>query len=90
MLEERYVYVPPVENQDKLRTKSVKGASIVSYASRQLLGNDLKEPFPDKAYSTVIETVFMRKWGMLKRGRPMPFKSLQILIFAKPGTPSQK
>lgn len=70
MLEELYVYVPPVENQDKLRTKSIKGASIVSYASRQLLGNDLKEPFPDKAYNTVIETVFVRKWGMLKKGRP--------------------
>ncbi len=70
MLEELYIYVPPVENQDKLRTKSVKGASIVSYASRQMLGNDLKEPFPDAAFNTVIETVFVRKWGMLKKGRP--------------------
>jgi len=70
MLEELYVYVPPVENQDKLRTRSVKGATIVSYASRQLLGNDLKEPFPDTAFNTVIETVFIRKWGMLKKGRP--------------------
>jgi len=70
MLDELYIYVPPVENQDKLRTKSVKGASIISYASRQLLGNDLREPFPDRAYNTLIETVFIRKWGLLKKGRP--------------------
>ena len=70
MLEELYVYVPPVENQDKLRTRSVKGASIVSHTSRKLLENDLKEPFPDTAFNTVIETAFMRKWGMLKKGRP--------------------
>jgi hypothetical protein len=70
MLEELYIYVPPVESQDKLRTKSTKGANIVSYASRQLLGNDLKEPFPDKAFNTLIETVFVRKWGLLKKGNP--------------------
>ena len=71
MLEELYTYVPPVESQDKLRTKSTKGASIISYASRQLLVNDLKEAsFPDRAYSTLIDTVFVRKWGLLRKGNP--------------------
>lgn len=70
MLEELYTYVPPVEGQDKLRTKSIAGSGIVSYASRQLLGNELKQPFPNQAYNTLIDTVFVRRWRLLKPGRP--------------------
>jgi hypothetical protein len=70
MLDELYTYVAPVENQEKLRTKSNAGASIVSYASRQLLANDLKESFPNQSYKTLIEAVFVRRWQLLKPGRP--------------------
>jgi hypothetical protein len=70
MLEELYTYVPPVEGQDKLRTKSTAGSGIVSYASRQLLGNELKEPFPNQSYNTLIDKVFVQRWRLLKPGRP--------------------
>jgi hypothetical protein len=70
MLDELYTYVPPVESQDKLRTRSTAGSQVVSFASRQLLANDLKEPFPNNAYKNVIDPVFIRRWKLLKAGTP--------------------
>ena len=70
MLDELYTYVAPVENQDKLRNKSNTGSSIISFASRHLLANDLKEPFLNQAYTTLINTVFIRRWQLLKPGNP--------------------
>lgn len=70
MLDELYTYVPPVENIDKLRTRSTAGSQVVSYTSVQLLANDLKEPFPNKSFKSVIDPVFIRKWKMLKAGTP--------------------
>lgn len=74
MLEELYLYVPPVEGQDKLKTKSTKGAEVVSYVSLHLLANDLKEPFPNKAYENLIIPVFVRRWNLLKPGNPYTVK----------------
>jgi hypothetical protein len=70
MLEELYPYVPPVEGQDKLRLRSNTGAQIISYVSRKLLANDLKEPFPNQSYANLLEPVFIRRWKILKSGHP--------------------
>jgi len=70
MLEELYPYVPPVEGQDKLRMRSNAGTQVISYVSRQLLGNDLKEPFPNQSYKNLIDPVFIRRWKILKSGSP--------------------
>lgn len=74
MLEELYLYVPPVEGQDKLKAKSTAGAKVVSYVSLHLLANDLKEPFPDKSYENLINPVFVRRWNLLKPGNPYTVK----------------
>lgn len=70
MLEELYPFVAPIEGQDKLRTRSAAGSKVVSFASRQLLAGDLKEPFPDKSYKNLIQPIFVRCWGLLKPGTP--------------------
>lgn len=70
MLEDLYFYVPPVDNQDKLRLKSTSGSQIISFASRQLLVGDLKEPFPNKSYKNLIKPVFIDRWRLLQSGTP--------------------
>ncbi|MBF2075132.1 MAG: hypothetical protein IGS50_15425 [Synechococcales cyanobacterium C42_A2020_086] len=70
MLDHLYSFVPPVESNDKLRSNSTTGSTVVSYASRQLLAHDLKKPFPNKGYETLIDAVFVRRWGLLKSGTP--------------------
>ncbi len=71
MLNELYTYIPPVESIDKLRIKSTAGSGIISFTSRQLLANDLKEAsFPNQSYKSVIDLVFIRSWKLLKAGMP--------------------
>lgn len=74
MLNELYTYIPPVESIDKLRIRSTAGSQIISFTSRQLLANDLKEPFPNKSYKSVIDPVFIRSWKLLKAGTPYTVK----------------
>jgi hypothetical protein len=70
MLDALYAYVPPVETNDKLRSSSNAGATIVSHAARQLLTNSLQAPFPNEGHKTLIDTVLVRSWGLLKPGKP--------------------
>jgi hypothetical protein len=65
MLEELYRYVPPVESKDTLRVRSTSGSQIIGYAARQLLANDLKEPFLNKSYINLIKPVLVDKWRLL-------------------------
>ncbi len=70
MLEELYRYVPPVEGKDTLRLRSTSGSQIIGHISRQLLSNDLKEPFPNKSYNNLIDPVLVKRWRLLKPGHP--------------------
>ena len=70
MLSELYTCIPPVESIDKLRIRSTAGSGIISFTSRQLLANDLKEPFPNQSYKSVIDPIFVRSWKLLKAGTP--------------------
>ncbi len=66
VLQELYPFVPPVERSDKMALKSTAGSEIIGYASNRLLENDLRSIFPNKGYSTVVDTVFMNSWRLLK------------------------
>jgi hypothetical protein len=66
-LRERFGVVPTVENIDKMRSGHTTGAKIVTFMIKQLLGKTLsKQSFPDKSFHSVIDSLFLRSWGLLR------------------------
>ncbi len=68
LLQDSYLFVPPVDEIDKLRRNHSTGLKIASFVAKQLLAlNLISLPLPDKSYSTVIDTVYVSRWGLLKK-----------------------
>jgi hypothetical protein len=68
ILQESYSFVPPVDEIDKMRADHQTGSKIVGFAAKQLLADSLTpQGLPDRAYSTVIDTIFVSRWGLLKK-----------------------
>ncbi|MBF2068020.1 MAG: hypothetical protein IGS39_26935 [Calothrix sp. C42_A2020_038] len=67
MLEDRYRFVPTVNNNDKMYFGHSTGGKVIGYLSKCLLENDsLPQVFPDKSYKTVVDQVFTNSWGLFK------------------------
>ncbi len=62
-----YRLAPPVEGNDKMKLKSTAGSKVIGYCASRLFANDLTpQGLPkDNAYSNLINTVFVRRWGLL-------------------------
>ena len=68
LLDERFRYVPPIDGMDKLRAGHRTGAEIVALLAKQLFVDALStQSLPNKSYNTVIDGVFVQRWGILKR-----------------------
>jgi|GEM_PF-441870 hypothetical protein len=69
LLQELYCFVPPVDEIDKMRSNHTTGSKIISFTSRQLFADSLTPQTlpPDQAYKTVIDTIFVTRWGLLKK-----------------------
>lgn len=67
LLQELYTFVPPVAEIDKMRSNHTTGSNIVGFVSKQLLAGTLTPTLPGQAYTTVIDTIFVSSWGLLKK-----------------------
>lgn len=69
LLQELYLFVPPVDEIDKMRSDHKTGSKIVGFVSKQLFAESLAPQTlpPDSSYSTVIDTVFVSRWSLLKK-----------------------
>ncbi|MBE9212638.1 hypothetical protein IQ247_07895 [Plectonema cf. radiosum LEGE 06105] len=68
LLQELYTFVPPVAEIDKMRSNHNTGSKIVGFVSKQLFADSLTpQTLPDQAYTTVIDTIFVSSWGLLKK-----------------------
>jgi hypothetical protein len=68
LLQDSYPFVPPVDEIDKMRRSHPTGSKIAAFVAKQLLSQNLvSPPFPDKSYDTVIDTVYVNRWGLLKK-----------------------
>ncbi|MDB9527851.1 hypothetical protein PN498_17785 [Oscillatoria sp. CS-180] len=71
MLEEMFPLVPTVAGIDKLRSDHNTGKLIVGTVATQLLSNTLSpQTLPtQKFYKTVVDSVYVEEWGILRRTR---------------------
>ncbi|MEM1392938.1 MAG: hypothetical protein AAGG00_06500 [Cyanobacteria bacterium P01_H01_bin.150] len=68
LLQELYTFVPPVAEIDKMRSNHNTGSKIIGFVSKQLFAGSLTpQTLPDQAYITVIDTIFVSSWGLLKK-----------------------
>ncbi len=68
LLQDSYSFAPPVDEIDKMRRNHNTGLKIASFVAKQLLAlNLISLPLPDTAYNTVIDTVYVNRWGLLKK-----------------------
>lgn len=69
MLEEMFPLVPTVAGIDKLRSDHNTGKLIVGTVATQLLSNTLSpQTLPtQKFYKTVVDSVYVEEWGILRR-----------------------
>ena len=69
LLQELYTFVPPVAEIDKMRSNHTTGSKIIGSVSRQLFAGNLTPQTlpPEQAYKTVIDTIFVSSWGLLKK-----------------------
>jgi len=69
LLKELYPFVPPVEGVDRLRSDHSTGKQIVAVVATQLIADALApHTLPKQSfYKSVIDSVFVRSWGLLKR-----------------------
>lgn len=67
VLEDRYPFVPTVNNNDKMYLGHATGSKVIGYVSKCLLEDDsLPQVFPDKSFKTVVDQVFTSSWGLFK------------------------
>jgi hypothetical protein len=69
LLQEKFIFVPPVDEIDKLRSDHKTGSNIVSLVAKQLFTDSLApQSLPnDQSYRTVIDTIYVNRWGLLKK-----------------------
>ena len=69
LLKELYPFVPPVEGVDRLRSDHSTGKQIVAVVATQLIADALApHTLPKQSfYKSVIDSVFVRSWGLLKK-----------------------
>ncbi|MBD2364931.1 hypothetical protein H6G36_27855 [Anabaena minutissima FACHB-250] len=68
LLQEKFLFVPPVDEIDKLRSDHKTGSNIVSLVAKQLFTDSLApQSLPDQSYRTVIDTIYVNRWGLLKK-----------------------
>lgn len=70
LLQELYRFVPPVEEIDKMRHDHPTGSKIISFVAKQLFSDSLTSQnisSVDQAYKTVVDSIFVRSWGLLKK-----------------------
>ena len=69
LLQDLYRFAPPVDGVAPMRSGHQTGSKIVGFVSKQLLAEKLTPQTlpPERSYSTVIDTVFVNRWGLLKK-----------------------
>ncbi|MGI0482585.1 hypothetical protein ACN4EE_17600 [Geminocystis sp. CENA526] len=67
LLNELYSFVPPLAKNDKMALKSNPANTIIGYAIKHLIQDELKpQNFPNASYNNLINPVFVSNWGLLK------------------------
>ncbi|MEH2338964.1 hypothetical protein [Nostoc sp.] len=69
LLQDLYPLVPPVDEIDKMRSGHLTGKKIVGWTAKQIFIEDnlSQQTLPDRSYSTVIDQIFVKLWGLLKK-----------------------
>ncbi|MEH2235960.1 hypothetical protein [Nostoc sp.] len=68
LLEDLYTFVPPVDEMDKMRSGHPTGKKIIAWIAKQIFIKDnFSEQTFDRSYSTVIDQIFVKLWGLLKK-----------------------
>ncbi|MBN4003526.1 hypothetical protein [Nostoc sp. LPT] len=69
LLQDLYPFVPPVDEIDKMRSGHLTGKKIVGWTAKQIFIEDnlSQQTLPDRSYSTVIDQIFVRLWGLFKK-----------------------
>ncbi|BCL36369.1 hypothetical protein [Nostoc sp. MS1] len=69
LLQDLYPLVPPVDEIDKMRSDHQTGKKIVGWTAKQILIEDNinQQTLPDRSYSTVIDQIFVKLWGLFKK-----------------------
>ena len=69
ILQDLYPLVPPVEEIDKMRSDHHTGRKIIGWTAKQMFIEDhiSEQTLPDRSFTTVINQVFVKSWGLLKK-----------------------
>ncbi|MEH2178489.1 hypothetical protein [Nostoc sp.] len=69
LLQDLYSFVPPVDEIDKMRSGHLTGKKIVGWTAKQIFIEDnlSQQTLPDRSYSTVIDQIFVKLWGLFKK-----------------------
>ena len=69
LLQQEYSMVPPVDEIDIMRSNHTTGTKIVGFVAKQLFADNLTPQNlpPEASYSRVIDTIFVSRWGLLKK-----------------------
>lgn len=69
LLQDLYPFVPPVDEIDKMRSNHLTGKKIVGWTAKQIFIEDnlSQQTLPDRSYSTVIDQIFVKLWGLFKK-----------------------
>lgn len=68
LLKELYPFVPPVSSNDKMALKSRSGSGIISFASKQLLADNLTpQILPNNSHKNVLDPILVTQWGLLRK-----------------------
>ncbi|MEH1913918.1 hypothetical protein [Nostoc sp.] len=69
LLQDLYPFVPAVDEIDKMRSGHLTGKKIVGWTAKQIFIEDnlSQQTLPDRSYSTVIDQIFVRLWGLFKK-----------------------
>lgn len=69
LLQDLYPFVPPVDEIDKMRSGHLTGKKIVGWTAKQIFIEDnlSQQTLPDRSYSTVIDQIFVKLWGLFKK-----------------------
>jgi hypothetical protein len=69
LLQDLYPFVPPVDEIDKMRSTHQTGKKIIGWTAKQIFidNNISQQTLPDRSYSTVIDQIFVKLWGLFKK-----------------------
>jgi hypothetical protein len=68
ILQELYLFVPPVHESEKMRSDHPTGKKIVAWTAKQVLlsSSVSQQTLPDSSYKTVIDQIFDKSWHLFK------------------------